>query len=442
MYLVYLMFIPMVFLFYHKNFKMWFLVYSFFLLYSILPMFFKTGEIIFCNHFSSWSGDTVNAMLIILSIVVIMLSGIIMMEGNRMNYMMMSFYFSMLFLVLFFGSDDLLNFLVFFELSMLPIFLLIGWWGKGKERMFSNYYFFLYTLVTSLPMFMLILKTMTLGMESMTLYNYYNLKITWFMFLLLVLGFLTKLPIYGLHIWLPKAHVDAPVGGSMVLAGILLKIGGFGMMRCFMLMGEEVKMTYSVFFIMFLGVWGLMFTGVVCLRLTDFKVIVAFSSVSHMSLAVAGLMSYFYWGFKGSYLMFLGHGILSPVLFFFGDMLYKRYHSRHINSMKGLISSSSFMFYLITLFFFAMNFGFPPFMNFFGEIGLFMSLLSFNYLQALFMFGGFLMAGIFMLNMFVMIGQSKKMLFQKMVLLNYEKMTIFFFFLSYIYMSLLFSSII
>ncbi|YP_006341034.1 NADH dehydrogenase subunit 4 (mitochondrion) [Ciona intestinalis B CG-2006] len=439
---MYLMLVPMVFLFYHKKFMMWFLFYGFFLLFSILPMILKTGEIVFSNHFSSWSGDSISTMLIVLSILVILLSGIIMMEGNRNNYMMMSFFFSMLFLILFFGSDDLLNFLVFFELSMLPIFLLIGWWGKGKERMFSNYYFFLYTLVTSLPMFMLILKTLTLGMESMTMYNFYAMQISWFMFMLLVLGFLTKLPIYGLHIWLPKAHVDAPVGGSMVLAGILLKIGGFGMMRCFMLLGEEVKLTYSVFFIMFLGVWGLLFSGIICLRLTDFKVIVAFSSVSHMSLSVSGLMSYYYWGFKGSYLMFLGHGILSPVLFLFGDLLYKRFHSRHINSLKGLISSSSFMFYLISLFFFAMNFGFPPFVNFFGEIGLFMSLLSFNILQVFFLMGGFLMAGIFMMNMFVMIGQSKKLLFQKMILLNYEKTTIFLFFISYVSMSFLFSSII
>nr|NP_786963.1 NADH dehydrogenase subunit 4 [Ciona savignyi]BAC57011.1 NADH dehydrogenase subunit 4 [Ciona savignyi] len=432
---VYFMFIPLIFLINSSRMKIWFLFYGF--IYILKSMFhlFKTNEVVYSNHFAFWSEDVVSNLLIILSILVILLSGLVMMEGGRMHFMLVSFFFSVFFLIVFFGSDNLLNFLVFFELSMLPIFMLIGFWGKGKERVFSNYYFFLYTLVTSLPMFIMILKITSIGMESIVTYSFYDLNFTWFMFFLLVLGFLTKLPIYGVHIWLPKAHVDAPVGGSMVLAGILLKIGGFGMMRCMMILGDGMKLSYIVMFIMFLGVWGLFFTGSLCLRLTDFKVIVAFSSVSHMSLAVAGLMSFFFWGYKGSFYMFLGHGILSPVLFFFGDILYKRFSTRHINSMKGISSGVSFFFYLVMLFFFAMNFGFPPSMNFFGEVGLFMSIFLVNKFLILFLFIGFLMAGVFMLNMFVMLGQSKKMIKNKMILLSYEKMVMMYFFISYFFIS-------
>nr|YP_001481140.1 NADH dehydrogenase subunit 4 [Phallusia mammillata]CAL23082.2 NADH dehydrogenase subunit 4 [Phallusia mammillata] len=352
--------------------------------------------------------DQVGILFVALSALVGLLSLVAMVLGTpgfTSRGLMLCFLMLMLSLFGVFTVSGGMFFFVCFELCVLPIFLLISKWGAQVDRVFSGYYFFFYSVITPAPLLLFFLKITAAGFGSLPclIYGGEASSLGAVGMAVLLLGFLTKLPLYGLHIWLPKAHVDAPVGGSMVLAGVMLKMGGFGLVRLHQLNVLHLKQFVGVpeGLIIFLGMAGFFATSLVCLRLVDYKVIVAFSSVGHMSIAALGLIVGVGWGFMGGLYVFVGHGIVSPLLFYVGGVLYSRFGSRLVTGWGGVGSTWGPIFYGAFLLMFMFNFGFPPFLNFFGELGIFYGVLAFSYGLGLVVFVGYLFSGIYMLNVVV-----------------------------------------
>nr|WIL06643.1 NADH dehydrogenase subunit 4 [Megathrips lativentris] len=270
-----------------------------------------------------------------------------------------------------FSLSNFIFFYFFFELSLIPMMIIILGWGMKIERLQAGIYFLFYTMFSSLPLlFCLINNFYFLSSSFIYITLHYKLSILYLFFL--CFGFLVKLPIYMFHLWLPKAHVEAPVMGSMILAAILLKLGGYGIMRMMNIMYENMYKMCS-FFISF-SIWGGLLIGFSCLNQMDLKMIVAFSSISHMSLLIGGIFSGFNLGLYGSFIMMISHGITSSGLFYLVNTFYERTKSRSLMKNKGMINISpnlSMCSFLII----SASMGTPPSINLLSEIFLFYSIM-------------------------------------------------------------------
>nr|AML26507.1 NADH dehydrogenase subunit 4 [Staphylinidae sp. BMNH 1274665] len=279
-------------------------------------------------------------------------------------------------LVITFSTSNLFVLYLFFEMSLIPTLILIIGWGYQPERLQAGYYLLFYTLFGSMPMLMFIFY-----------YDYLNYSINLFMlnsylesillFMMMNLVFLVKMPMYMVHLWLPKAHVEAPVSGSMILAGVMLKLGGYGLMR-FLNMFIFINMKYNYIIIVISLLGGIM-VSMMCLRQNDMKSLIAYSSVAHMGLVLSGIMTLNFWGFCGSLVMMLAHGLCSSGLFCLANVCYERLGSRSIYLNKGLLSlmpSMSLWWFLLC----SSNMAAPPSLNLLGEIMLINSLVSWSYL--------------------------------------------------------------
>nr|QDH07366.1 NADH dehydrogenase subunit 4 [Chamberlainia hainesiana] len=280
----------------------------------------------------------------------------------------------MVVLILCFASDSLLMFYVFFESSLIPIFFIICGWGYQPERLSAGKYMVLYTVCASLPLLMVLFFVfLTSGSVSLLLLSSGDAVIGPVMFLAMILAFLVKAPIYGVHVWLPKAHVEAPVGGSMLLAGVLLKLGGYGLMRFMSLIGFSGGLGFTG--VICLSIFGGFVASVVCCVQVDAKSLVAFSSVGHMGLVLVGLIFGNYWSLGGSVLLMVAHGLSSCGMFFLTGELYKQYSSRMLFVMRGGIGS----FWGINIWFVVMcgfNAAAPPSLNLLSEVILCISAMS------------------------------------------------------------------
>nr|AGW06979.1 NADH dehydrogenase subunit 4 [Ixodes ricinus] len=290
------------------------------------------------------------------------------------KYFKFYLFFMLLLLYLCFYSTNLMMFYFFFESILFPIVMMIFNWGNQPERLQAGIYMLLYTLFGSLPLFIL----MILFSEYTLNYLYMDFMIIKSMgpfFLMMMLGFLVKVPMFFVHLWLPKAHVEAPISGSMILAAVLLKLGIYGIYRFKMFfMNELMQMSYII---MVISVLGSMIVGVMCLFQTDIKSLIAYSSVCHMGIVLSGMMSMNFLSSFGSLLLMLGHGLCSSGLFCLGNMLYERFFTRSLLLLKGMnkiFPSVSLWWFLMSVF----NMAAPPSMNIFGEIFLVGSLLKFS----------------------------------------------------------------
>nr|YP_009346130.1 NADH dehydrogenase subunit 4 [Pseudoplatystoma reticulatum]ANT70766.1 NADH dehydrogenase subunit 4 [Pseudoplatystoma reticulatum] len=274
------------------------------------------------------------------------------------------------FLIMAFGATEIIMFYVMFEATLIPTLIIITRWGNQAERLSAGTYFLFYTLTGSLPLLIALLllhqQTGTLSMliiqhYPLTLYSWGD-KIWWAGCLI---AFLVKMPLYGVHLWLPKAHVEAPVAGSMVLAAILLKLGGYGMMRMMVILDPLSK--DLVYPIMALALWGVIMTGSICLRQTDLKSLIAYSSVSHMGLVAGGILIQTPWGFTGALILMIAHGLVSSALFCLANTTYERTHSRTMILARGL----QIIFPLTAVWWFISNLAnlaLPPLPNLMGEL--------------------------------------------------------------------------
>nr|YP_011036753.1 NADH dehydrogenase subunit 4 [Arrugada affinis]WRK21422.1 NADH dehydrogenase subunit 4 [Arrugada affinis] len=272
-----------------------------------------------------------------------------------------------------FGSLNFLFMYMSFEFVLLPLVILILGWGYQPERLMAGMYMFFYTVIVSLPLLLLIIY-IYLNMGSL-FFDY--LKIDSFFFLeyfILVIVFMVKLPMYMLHFWLPKAHVQAPVSGSMVLAGLMLKIGGYGLIRISYIF-EYMFFTYSYFWFS-VSLVGSVLISIICLVQCDIKCLIAYSSVSHMGVVIMGLMTMKSWGIIGSFLLMLSHGLCSSGLFYMANLFYCRTNSRSFFINSGLMMympSCSMIWFLFCIF----NMSCPPSINFLSEFMILTSMMFF-----------------------------------------------------------------
>lgn len=278
-----------------------------------------------------------------------------------------------------FTSLDMFFFYTFFEGIVIPMFLLIGIWGSRGRKVYAAYQFFLYTLLGSiLVLFAFLNIYYSKGSSSFDLYLNSNFRIDKHLvfWILMFIGFAVKIPIVPLHIWLPEAHVEAPTPGSVILAGILLKLGSYAIVR--LLIGSFHNIHFELIFpILTLAVLGFNYTSMVALNQIDIKKIIAYSSIAHMNFSLIGLFSYSYLGLAGMFYLMLGHSITSAALFIGIGALYDRYKTRLIFYYGALalfmpILATSYFIYILS------NFGFPGTANFVGELLILAGILNFS----------------------------------------------------------------
>ena len=302
------------------------------------------------------------------------------------------------FLLIIFSILDLIIFYIFFESVLIPMFLIIGIWGSRKRKIRSNYMFFLYTLFGSVLMLIAILfvyftKGTTDYQLLLTLpFNEYYQKILWLAFFI---GFAIKVPMFPFHIWLPEAHVEAPTSGSVMLAGILLKLGTYGFIR-FLIPLFPIASIYYTPFVYVIGLIGIIYTSLTAIRQTDLKKIIAYASVAHMNLVIIGLFTINLYGIEGSILQMISHGIISSALFLGIGILYDRHHTRLIKYFGG-ISFTMPVFSIIFLIFTLSNIAVPGTGSFISELLILIGLFQNNFLITFFSATGMVLGAVYSL---------------------------------------------
>nr|APX40728.1 NADH dehydrogenase subunit 4 [Longitarsus rutilus] len=281
-----------------------------------------------------------------------------------------------------FSSLNFFNFYLFFEISLIPTLILIIGWGYQPERLEAGIYLLFYTLLMSLPMMIMIFYLDKINYSLIFYMMDMNLSFS-FMFFCLNMVFFVKIPMFFLHLWLPKAHVEAPIAGSMILAGIMLKLGGYGLLRMTCLL--KLFLNSLNIYIIVISLFGSFMISLFCIRQSDMKSLIAYSSVSHMGLVLAGVMTLNFWGMEGALGMMLAHGICSSGLFCLANLSYERVYSRSLYLNKGmmnLIPNLSLWWFL----FLVSNMAAPPSLNLISEIMLINSLVMFSSFNMIFLF--------------------------------------------------------
>nr|AQM39884.1 NADH dehydrogenase subunit 4 [Ruspolia sp. ZJZ-2017] len=366
--------IPLCFL---QNF--WWVVQS--LMYLMVFMYMFSGSLypLSSNLGYLFGCDILSYGLILLSfwICALMVTASESVYRHKYFEKMFLFLVVMLLLMLYytFSSMSLFFFYLFFEASLIPTLFLILGWGYQPERLQAGIYLLFYTLLASLPLLV--------GLFS--IYGYYGtlylgmlkgVSFTSLLFYLsMVMAFLVKMPMFMVHLWLPKAHVEAPVSGSMILAGVLLKLGGYGLLRVFNMLGI---LGLSMNFVWIgISLVGGFLISLVCLRQMDLKALIAYSSVVHMGMALGGLMTMTSWGFNSTYTLMIAHGLCSSGLFALANISYERLGSRSLLVNKGLMNfmpSMAMWWFLLS----SSNMAAPPSLNLMGEVGLLNSLVMWS----------------------------------------------------------------
>ena len=282
-----------------------------------------------------------------------------------------------------FRLRTLVGFYFIFETALLPIFLIILGWGYQPERLMARINLFLYTVAASLPLFLIFLTLSYSNFNSTfrdllktNLTNSLGGIIPPFLALGLLTSFIVKYPLFFVHLWLPKAHVEAPVAGSIILAAILLKLGGYGLLRTLPIIAPNTRLVFGLIAFSLIG-GGLI--SRLCLRQTDIKVLIAYSSVAHIRLAIAASLTCTLWGLLGAYLIILAHGLASSGLFSAANLSYERFKTRNILLAKRLLTflpSFSLGWFLLCI----ANMGAPPSLNLLREIFRVIRLLGRDYL--------------------------------------------------------------
>ncbi len=266
-----------------------------------------------------------------------------------------------------FAAQDLLLFYIFFEGGLIPMYLIIGIWG-GAERIKASYKFFLYTLAGSVLMLIaMLVMIQTAGTSSIPALMAYDFApgLQWWLWLAFFASFAVKMPMWPVHTWLPDAHVQAPTAGSVILAGVLLKMGGYGFIRFSLPMFPDASAEFVPFVFVLSGI-AVVVTSLIALVQHDMKKLIAYSSVAHMAFVTFGLFAFNRQGIEGALIVMLSHGLVSGALFLCVGVIYDRLHTREIARYGGLADNMP-MYALLFMLFTMASVGLPGTSGFVGE---------------------------------------------------------------------------
>lgn len=312
--------------------------------------------------------DGISIFFFVLSSFLIFLCILFLWETNLLKEYIIALLLIDLFLLFVFSALDVLIFYICFEAILIPMYLIIGVWGSRERKIRAVYLFFFYTLFGSLLMLLGLMYIYsvcgTLNFEYLLSYNFTFNEQCW-LWLAFFLSFASKVPMFPFHVWLPEAHVEAPTVGSVLLAGILLKLGVYGFLRFSLTLFPEASLYYSPL-VYLLSSLGVIYASFSAIRQTDLKRIIAYSSVAHMNLVMLGIFSFNVIGLEGSILQSVSHGFVAGAMFLLIGVLYDRYHSRFLYYYGGLVHMMPIYSVLLLIFTMA-NIALPGTSSFVGE---------------------------------------------------------------------------
>ena len=319
---------------------------------------------------------------------------------KRIKEYMISFLLLETFIIGMFSSIDILLFYVFFEATLIPMFIIIGIWG-GKRRIYASFKFFLYTLLGSVLMLVAIIYMYQtsdyIDINSLQ-GNFFSKNTQIWLWLAFFASFAVKVPMWPFHTWLPDAHVEAPTAGSVILAGVLLKMGGYGFIRFSLGMFPEA--TYFFLPLIFtLSIIAIIYTSFVALAQTDIKKLIAYSSVAHMGIVTIGIFIANQQGIEGAMMQMISHGIVSAALFLCVGIIYDRMHTREINFYNGLVNKMP-NFSVVFMIFVLASIGLPGTSGFVGEFLTILGSFKYNTYLAFFASTGVILSAVYMLYLY------------------------------------------
>lgn len=358
-------FLPFIYLIIFRKFR-WEL--SLLLLSVIIIFIITNNHYLLFNFNIEYYENGLILLTIWISLLILIVRLIYFNANNNFARFFISIFILIIILFMCFISSNFLIFYIIFELSVIPTFILILGWGYSIERLQAGLYIFIYTFVTALPFFVFLIYFqnengyLNLNLSSIFINSNNYLNFWW---IIISIVFLVKFPIFIVHIWLPKAHVEAPVAGSIILAGVLLKLGGYGFWKSFQY--SIIFFELSNLILLSLSIIGAIYIRLICIRQIDIKCLIAYSSVAHIGPVLASILSFVWLGWIGAFFIIIAHGICSSGLFFALNSSYEQFKSRSALLIKRIrIFNPILIFWWFFLC--CRNISCPPTINFISEL--------------------------------------------------------------------------